>query len=420
MKNRVFKYLQFATYVFLVSTLVSCNGDQFETIENGVYFKESLKTDFQKVAIENEATAEVTLSIANIVDKDTKYKLTLSPSNLKEYNERNGSSFQSLPSTQVELPSEILIKAGESQSEKIQIKIKGYTEEMIASGSSYAIPLQIESMNSEVLPVGKTSTYIVGLERIFETKAVLVRAANWSNVIESGEVFRFNISEKDLKFPSLTMEFWMAISKVGGGAKFHGHPRNRLFIFKNNGDGTDQWHVWNDGDHPNSRNFSLTSRNTDLVANAKIVPNEWAHYALVYDGASGTVKIYVNGVEEGSASIGSVPYNFSNKAWGFNRSFGDNNFAIREFRFWSVARTGDQVKNNMETINPTTPGLELYTKFDQDENGLFIDLSGHEGRSMEYCNYKYEEGEHTFTKFETPKPIEYIDYKVGEKKANLE
>ncbi|MCT4591147.1 MAG: DUF1735 and LamG domain-containing protein [Carboxylicivirga sp.] len=415
MKKRIFKYLQLLGCISLIS-LVSCNDDSYETLENGVYFKEALKTDFQKVAIKDEAVAELTVKVGQVLSEDSKYKFAFAPESLAAYNKVNGTAYQSVAPTQVEFPKSILIKEGEAQSEKTQIKIKEFTEEMIESGASYAIPLKIESVDGKALPVGKTSTFIIGLERIFKTKAVIVRAMDGAPP-ETGEVFRFNIGEEEKAFSNITMEFWMAIEKVGGAICGNAHPAHRIFIFKNNRPSANCWHVWNNGDYPAANSFSFYARNTELFPSTKIVPSGWAHYAMVFDGGAGVIKLYINGVEEASASIGSTPFTFNSDAWGFNRSFGSNDFAFREFRFWSVARTTNQIKNNMEIIDPTTPGLEFYTKFDSDEEGVFKDLSGHEGYQFEYSMTKWKDEKHVFTRLDTP--IEYIDYTVGDKTANL-
>ena len=103
---------------------------------------------------------------------------------------------------------------------------------------------------------------------------------------------------------------------------------------------------------------------------------QWNHIAAVYDGV-GTVKLYVNGVQQTSASWQPGPR--TNPAL----YIGDDTHRffdgwMNDVRVWNgVARTQAQIAANMNTeIDPATPGLVAYYRFDDGTGTTITDLTG--------------------------------------------
>lgn len=103
------------------------------------------------------------------------------------------------------------------------------------------------------------------------------------------------------------------------------------------------------------------------ISSTNIVDNdEWHHFAYVGNGGIGT--LYINGVEEATHTIN---YSFAaTNEWsiGMERDGGAaSDFylgEIDEVRIWSVARSADEIRENMHlTLDNTTPGLESYYQF---------------------------------------------------------
>lgn len=122
--------------------------------------------------------------------------------------------------------------------------------------------------------------------------------------------------------------------------------------------------------------------------NTKILlDNEWYHVACTFDQKTRQVRIYVNGKLQSAADeVGSTtpsPINLAMRAlydadpetnkklkeayqFFIGRSYDDNrqlNGDIAEVRVWNVARTEEEIWTNMYEVDPATPGLIGYWKF---------------------------------------------------------
>ena len=107
-----------------------------------------------------------------------------------------------------------------------------------------------------------------------------------------------------------------------------------------------------------------------------ISTGKWYHVAFTCN-ASGDAHLYVNGAEviNGSFAMSadltanSADYGFSvgmvpRFMWGTRPFYG----YMSEVRLWDVVRTADQIKNNMLSVDPATPGLVAYYKLNGDLN----------------------------------------------------
>ena len=127
-----------------------------------------------------------------------------------------------------------------------------------------------------------------------------------------------------------------------------------------------------------------------------VVPlNKWTHVAVSIHEASGTIKFYVNGVNQGGYGTwgggvnrynplvpGSHPLyvgGFYQRGWGYN----NDNFIgkMADVRIWNTARTADEIQANYQKqLRGTEPGLAAYWTFadrlDQSPNGNHLRLTG--------------------------------------------
>lgn len=132
-------------------------------------------------------------------------------------------------------------------------------------------------------------------------------------------------------------------------------------------------------DLPNNVNYLLRPNNAEITTTngyfatpevCLIQLNKTYHAALVYDGS--TLKFYRNGflMSQVSASGNLVNNNFITTIgdYAYPNPLGTNFVGfINEVRIWNVARTHDQIRNNMQNSlsNPTTQtGLMAYYTFD--------------------------------------------------------
>lgn len=106
--------------------------------------------------------------------------------------------------------------------------------------------------------------------------------------------------------------------------------------------------------------------------------NEWVHIAVVWDATTGERIYYQNGevVASDNAASGSVSLN---SGCYVGRSYDDSRWLpgeISELRIWNIQRTQEQIASSMYTVDPTTPGLLAYWKFNEGSGNVINDATG--------------------------------------------
>lgn len=106
--------------------------------------------------------------------------------------------------------------------------------------------------------------------------------------------------------------------------------------------------------------------------------NEWIHIAVVWDATTGERIYYQNGevVASDNAASGSVSLN---SGCYVGRSYDDSRWLpgeISELRIWNIQRTQEQIASSMYTVDPTTPGLLAYWKFNEGSGNVINDATG--------------------------------------------
>ena len=126
-------------------------------------------------------------------------------------------------------------------------------------------------------------------------------------------------------------------------------------------------------------------------ADKKLYEGQWYHVACTYDQVTSTARVYVNGKiqsEAMDANTNGSPINLAQRALGAAEAYqffiakSYNDFRplqgkIAEARVWSVARTPEEIWENMYRIkNPKDlPELIGYWKFDEGKGNIIKDYS---------------------------------------------
>jgi hypothetical protein len=114
--------------------------------------------------------------------------------------------------------------------------------------------------------------------------------------------------------------------------------------------------------------------------------NTWHHVALTFDVPSKTAIVYMNGIEVGKVTDNDAPGNylrdgnisFSGRDVHIGKSYNDDRSFrgdMSEVRIWNTVRTQEEIANNMFNINPNTPGLVGYWKFNEGSGNTIHDYS---------------------------------------------
>lgn len=174
-----------------------------------------------------------------------------------------------------------------------------------------------------------------------------------------------------------TLEAWIKSSDPGGtGTNFYEGPA-----------------IWH-SDTPGPNNdfgssilnkkfaFGTGMPDTAVVSTSDVATGQWVHVAAVRVKSSGTVTVFVNGIQEAStpnlntASLNKTP------TMDIGANFGNAHFfngVIDEVRAWNVARTAAQIQGTMRTrLVGNEPNLVGYWRFDDGKGTSALDDgSGH-------------------------------------------
>ncbi len=150
------------------------------------------------------------------------------------------------------------------------------------------------------------------------------------------------------------------------------------------------WHVYSlriagwRGDQISNRKpqflLAVNGAPCGVTATSPIQMDTWMHVAATYDGS--VMRIYVNGVEEGTPLVVSGPISVNDRPVVLGRNIHQyyNGFSGRmdEVRVWNVARSGRQIKRYMNRrLAGNEEGLVGYWRFDEGTGGTTADATGH-------------------------------------------
>lgn len=373
MKNRVLFYnWSLAQILMGIVLFTACNDAEYGSLGAHAYIQESLSETSKKITVQpvGESLTELNVHLSHVSKVDNFYSLVPDQQVLEQYNRINGTQYVMLPSSAYRIPDEIVVKAGEHASVAVPVSLKAFSQDMISSGESYALPLRLKLKEGTVEAMGETGSFILLAENIFKFSAPMfdgganLKAAKFSESPETYEQY--------------TVEVRFQVSNT----------RNRdRAVFVNRGD--DLNFVLLRFEDPQSDNEQHKSHSlVQVVGRNRIylnpihsfTPNKWQHLALVCDGAS--YRLYINGVDSGVIPIPAGPTTFSDVNWfckgddSYSRWYGCK-ILISEARIWSVARTANQIENNMTSTSPKSKGLEAYWKFNEGQGNVFEDITGH-------------------------------------------
>lgn len=132
---------------------------------------------------------------------------------------------------------------------------------------------------------------------------------------------------------------------------------------------------------PNQIQIATSSGNV-TSAKLQLQTNTWTHVAMTYDTSTREMLFYLNGKLVYQATSGArinLVGNGSDRNFLVGKSYDDNRDLdgyISEARIWDVIRTQDEIASSIYTVDPTTPGLVAYWKFDEGAGSTVADATG--------------------------------------------
>ena len=411
--------------IFLVQTACTNYDADDHKFGNVVYFDIAETTDVQTTTIKNtldELDKTFSATLAYPSEQDVTVSVSVDPGLVARYNARFGTSWSMLDEKYYALSTEsITIPAGKTTSETVSLHLQellGEGEEQAGAlplDETYLLPVTISQASIPVLGSSSTIYYLVKRSSNITTAAQLTN--NWINFPTLD-----TYSDQSMAFNNLTAVTYEALiyidefatSTVTSDGNTNAVNISSVmgvesYLLLRIGDTNfERQQLQFDGSGSGSSFGKFPERDASKILSA----GQWYHVAATYDQATRKVCIYVNGElqsEGKDMGISSMNedtrinlamralYDFYLKnptdeneqkygGWADARQFFISysyddyrplNGKICEARVWSVARTQEQIWENMyEIADPESdPTLLGYWKFNEGSGNTIKDYS---------------------------------------------
>jgi hypothetical protein len=360
MNKNLLKYIA----CFAIGTLLySCNESEGDLLEAKVYFEES------KVSIETSDDDVLTYNLQARISSQYSSPVEITyaiadASAVEDYNSQHGTNYVAFDTSKANMETQsVTIGAGEIYAPNVAVKMSGIND--AEEGKTYVLPVRIQSAS---LPIIDRSgiAYLV----ISKPVKITTAASFYSSYIQ------IPVSAST-PFTSITYEALI----------------NASDLFDNNTImGTEGTLILRIGDPalPDGHNdWMQIAGEKQFHSSQSFATNKWYHVAFTYNQPSGKAVLYINGEkvsentwDTASFDLSTSPGCFVGKVkdfmWGERPFYG----TMSEVRLWRVARTENQIKQNMLSVDPESDGLAAYYKLNgtdliqKDEMSYIKDASG--------------------------------------------
>jgi hypothetical protein len=337
-----------------------CRDAEYTVLDNSVYLTDAAVSLAKSKVVTLDpvgATVAVTVRLAKLVDYDVEVAIKLDASLLDAYNAQHHTAFIPIPKEYVHLPENatVIIKA-QQMSGVLNIRVDNFE----TNNLPYCLPVTLDGVrNVDITQSPTLSNFVYLINKPLITSVPHITGSNSCSV---DGTWGMNCS-------AWTMEFWARMNDLT--------TNNQCILeFQTGGVNADYVYlVWGDVRSPRNIFRAKVGRN-EIYTDGILKADEWTHYAIVNDGA--LVTLYINGEASNLAPFGRPQVlGKPTGMWG-----GLKSCDFCQYRIWSTARTGIEVKNNMLTeVNPADPNLIVYWKANEGAGGILHDATGN-GRDM--------------------------------------
>lgn len=359
-----------ALLTLVAAAFTGCKNEDVNEhhFDNQFYLSSAIVTDDLLIKNDVESyTKMIESRLAVPSSSDVTVTLTAKPEMAAAYNMIYYDKAVALPAENYELVNKsIKIGAGSVTGEAVEVLFKNINE--LDKKTRYVLPVTVEQCDGIGVMDSRRTVYFVvrgaALINVVANIAEMYFPINWSAAAKSLVTGMKTITvEALLRSADWTAGRGNALSTVFG---VEGHFLVRI----------------GDADRPRDQLQLVTPNGNWPGKNeAPALPvNEWIHIALVFDTTTGEFIYYQNGVvvKSGTGASKMVTLDgtsngcYIGKAWDSERWLPGE---ISELRVWNIQRTAQQIAANPYEVDPTTPGLVAYWKFDEGTGNLITDYA---------------------------------------------
>ena len=386
----------------MLTSAVACqvNDEAAYKFDNSVYLDVSAMKNMHTTNFSNNVpslTREITVTLAYPSETDITATVAVDASLVDEFNSRYGTSYEMLPSKYYQFAEQnITIPAGRTTSQVLPLNLVGLMGEgddqtgALTMDNTYLLPVAITASDMARLKGSDVAYYLVRRSSRITVAARLAKG-NWINFPTLDEP-----GEKSDAFNGLTAVTYEALINLDeflresvAISSIMGVEQYLLLRIGDTGFNREQLQFDGSGGGSSFGKFPAADKSKLLET------GRWTHVACTYDQTERAVRIYVDGkIQSETKGVGiTAPsednrINLAMRALGITdayqffiaRSYDDERplmGMICEARVWSVARTPEQIWENMYRItNPKDdPTLIGYWKFDEGKGNVIRDYS---------------------------------------------
>lgn len=355
---------------------VGCDETKYENrspFDNGAYIDVAETTIAASVVFKKTITdlaRQFKAKISYPAAQPIEVSFVVDPALVGYYNARFSTSYEVLDAAHYTLPEpRVTIPAGESVSNTVDIRFVKLDQ--LEIDATYLVPLTINTVSGgmNTLDGSKTIYYVV------KRSSAITTAANLTDNYFSVPGFDTEQTGGVVDaMPAVTYEALIYVQDFA-----YGGPLNLTTAYISTIMGCEQHLLLRIGDS----DFPIQQlqmqgpigKFPEADKSKLLQQNTWYHVAMTWDIAAQTLIFYVNGKEQsrsesyGASEITSISLKNSKHGFFIGRSFNDNARQlcgnISEVRVWSVARTQQELWDAMYDVDPKSPGLAAYWKFDE-------------------------------------------------------
>lgn len=359
MNKHRFNYLVLGGMALLMS---ACNNSESDLLDPKLYF-ENREIVYSLEDESKVKTFDLASRLSSIVSSQVDVSYTIADQSvLDEYNAQYGTAYEMFDASNAKLSSTTsTIPTGKLYAENVQLELSNL--ETLEEGKTYALPVRVQSTSMSTLP-GTSIAYFV-LSKPLKITKVGTFSNNYISV-----KFPVGTYFSSFTYEALVYVDWFAANNTIMGTE-------GIMILR----------IGDAGGGVTPRDILEVAGTQGYKVKEPLQAKRWYHIALTYDQPLGKTAIYVNGSKwagsdwgipgfdpnSGSEgfNIGKVP----NFPWGERPLYGK----MCELRVWNVARTENQLKQNVLSVDPKSDGLVLYYKLngsEVEEGGIITDSTG--------------------------------------------
>ena len=362
MKHTI-KYMAFG---FMALLAAACNDSESDLLEPKLFFEN------QEERLEISEAPTLQYDLLTRVSSSVESQVNVSyaagtEGDVEEYNKKNGTEYVAFDAADVTFSEESsVIESGKIYAKKLTLTFSNLDK--LQEGKNYVFPVRIASASMPLVE-SRDITYLILSKPVRITKVLKF----------SGQGVAVGFTP-DREFTSVTYEALIKADRFNNNNTIMGREGTLILRV---------------GDTPLcDANRMQIAGSKEFKAAQTFETDTWYHVAFTYDQPSGKAVMYINGTKTSESTWDTPKFNlggadiekgggfYIGKVNGFMWGERPFNGCMSEVRVWSVARTENQIKQNMLSVDPKSEGLEVYYKMNGDdqvnEGGYKLkDASGH-------------------------------------------